>query len=368
MRLWNGFISWFFGVDWLEVLISVGIMAVFLMFRKLFTRYIFSFLIQRLKATSTSAAWIQAFEKPLRAFFVVVGGYLALKYLLPPTAAILPLLTRLFRSTIIILVGMGIYNLSASSSSLLEGISKRFGLDESSMLIPFLSKFLRFFIGLIIVTAVGAEWGFSINGVVAGMGLGSLAVALAAKETLGNILGGIVIILEKPFNKGDWIMTPSGEGVVEDITFRSTRIRTFADSIVTIPNAPLSDQPITNWSRMGKRQITFSLGVALNSDSEKLRNAVERIEQMLRQNDEIDQGTIMVKFRDFQESSLGIFFYFFTKTTVWAEYLKVRQDINWMILKVLEEEGIKLAYPSQRIFVENESESRKYSNEPMTSS
>lgn len=363
MRFWNGFISWFFGVDWLEVLIAVGIMAVFLLFRKLFTRYIFSFLNQKLQTTSKTSSWVHAFEKPMRAFFAVMGAYLAITYLVPPVSTLLPVVHRLFRSSIIILVGMGIYNLSASSSSLLEGISKRVGLDESSMLIPFLSKLLRFIIGAIVITAVGAEWGFSINGVVAGMGLGSLAIALAAKETLSNILGGIIIILEKPFSKGDWILTPSAEGVVEDITFRSTKIRTFADAIVTVPNALVSDQPITNWSRMGKRRITFSVGVALNSDSERLRTAVERIENNLRQNEAVDQGTILVRFRDFNESSLGILLYFFTKTTVWAQYLLVQQEVNWMIMKVFEEEGIKLAYPAQRIFVEGESETEDASRQ-----
>lgn len=346
----------FLAIQWIEVGIAAGILAVFLLFRKWFTRYLFAFIMRLMKKSSTASAWLLAFEKPMRAFFVVMGVYLSLNYLAPASWPIVPVMDRMFRSAIIILFGSGIYNLSASSSSFLEGISRRFGLDDSSMLIPFLSKIVRFFVFLIIVTAVGAEWGFSINGVVAGMGLGSLAVALAAKETLGNILGGIVIILEKPFSKNDWIMTPTVEGVVEDITFRSTRIRTFADSVVTVPNAMLSDQAITNWSRMGKRQISFSLGVALNSDPQRLQAAVKRIEDELKENSGIDQGTIMVRFRDFHESSLGIFFYFFTKTTVWSEYLTVRQETNLMIMRVFEEEGIRLAYPAQRVFVQQETE------------
>lgn len=232
----------------------------------------------------------------------------------------------------IILAGWGVYNVSAASSSVLEVISKRLGLDETSMMIPFLSKVVRFVVAVLIVTLVGSEWGFSINGVVAGMGLGSLAVALAAKDTLGNIFGSVVIILENPFSKGDWILTPDVEGMVEDITFRSTQIRTFVDALDIMPKATLAAHSITNWSKMERRRVSFTLGVALDSDRERLAAAVARIDQMLVEHDEAHKKTIMVKFRDFNESSLGIFVYFFTKTTDWAEYLTVWQEINLTIM------------------------------------
>ncbi|SDD49782.1 MscS family membrane protein [Paenibacillus sp. UNCCL117] len=340
-------------VHWVDVSIAAGIMLLFLLFRKLFTRYAASFLVKRLRGSDGSREWIGALEKPIRLLFVVAGVYLATAYLVPAHTEFRLVLDKLFRSAAIGLVGWGIFNISAASSLLLlEGVSKRLGLDESSMLLPFLSRVLRFVIVLFSVTLIATEWGFSINGVVAGMGLGSLAVALAAKDTLGNIFGGIVIIMEKPFAKNDWILTPSVEGFVEDITFRSTQIRTFADSVVTVPNATLAAQPITNWSRMGKRRISFTLGVALDSDRNRLASAIDRMEALLTGNEEIDPKTIMVKFTEFNESSLGIFFYFFTKTTVWAEYLTVRQEMNLAIMRILEEEGIRLAYPAQRVFLE----------------
>ncbi|MNZ60850.1 Low conductance mechanosensitive channel YnaI [compost metagenome] len=229
---------------------------------------------------------------------------------------------------------------------------KRFGLDETSMLIPFLSRTLRVIVVILIVTIVGSEWGFSINGVVAGMGLGSLAIALAAKDTLSNILGGIVLILEKPFSKGDWILTPTTEGFVEDITFRSSKIRTFADALVTVPNSTLANQPITNWSRMGRRRVTYTLNVALDTERHKLHNAVKRLEEYLQNNDQIDKRTIFVKFNEFNEHGLGIMIYFFTKSTVWGEYLAERESFNLYVMQIFEEEGIRLASPLQRVFVE----------------
>ncbi|MWV46073.1 mechanosensitive ion channel [Paenibacillus sp. HJL G12] len=336
----------------MDVLIAFGIMALFFIVNRLLVTYVFSFMNKKFKAGEQALMWRQAFEKPLRLFIVLLGVYLGLKYLLPAAWLAGMMFDRWFRSAVIILAGWGLLVLSNQSSFLLEEISKKIRLDDSSMLIPFLSKVLRFVVFVLIITLVASEWGFSMSGVVAGMGLGSLAIALAAKDTLGNIIGGIVIILEKPFSKGDWILTPSVEGFVDDITFRSTKIRTFADALVTVPNATLSGQPITNWSRMGKRRINFTLNVALDTDRGRLAAATERLERMLRGDERIDPATIMVKFTEFQESSLGIMFYFFTKTTVWAEYLIVKEEVNLTVLEVLEEEGIRLAYPAQRVLLE----------------
>lgn len=352
MNVWEWAGDLYRQIRWMDVLIAFGIMAVFFIVNRLLVTYVFSMINKKFKAEENALMWRHAFEKPLRLFIMLLGVYWGLEYLLPGGWSTAIMLDRWFRSAVIILTGWGLLVLSNQSSFLLEEISKKIRLDDSSMLIPFLSKVLRFVVFVLIITLVASEWGFSMSGVIAGMGLGSLAIALAAKDTLGNIIGGIVIILEKPFSKGDWILTPSVEGFVEDITFRSTKIRTFADAFVTVPNATLSGQPITNWSRMGKRRIQFTLNVALDSDRERLGAVTTRLERMLREDERIDPATIMVKFTEFQESSLGIMFYFFTKTTVWAEYLTIREDINLTVLEVLEEEGVRLAYPSQRVFLE----------------
>ncbi|MEK3883715.1 mechanosensitive ion channel family protein [Paenibacillus sp. PL2-23] len=339
-----------------ELGISLGIFALFLLFRKLFVSFLFSYLMRKLERVRLAARVLEGFEKPLRGIFVLLGAYLAIIYYATGDSWLylhLYVVHSLFRSFMILLIGVGLYNLSASSSVLLETISKRFGGDDSSMLIPFLSKVVRFIIVVIVFTAVVSEWGFNINGVVAGMGLGSLAIALAAKDTLGNILGGIVIVMEKPFSKGDWILTPAVEGVVEDITFRSSKIRTFADALVTVPNSTLADSPITNWSLMGRRRITFTLNVALDTDGDRLTAAISRIERYLMENSDIDERTIMVRFNEFKESGLGIFLYYFTKTVVWKDHLTVRQETQLEMLRILKEESVRLAYPVQRVLLES---------------
>ncbi|WP_308437234.1 mechanosensitive ion channel domain-containing protein [Virgibacillus salexigens] len=111
---------------------------------------------------------------------------------------------------------------------------------------------------------------------------------------MANLFGGIIIITEKPFTIGDWILTPSVEGTVEDISFRSTKIRTFAQALVTVPKATLANESITNWSKMGKRQITFSLRLTYDTSREKVESVVSQIELSLRENKNIHQDTIFV--------------------------------------------------------------------------
>ncbi|GEM_PF-113526 len=339
---------------WLDALIAIGIFLLFLAFRRLFVRYLYVFLMKKFDHFRGIVTTLEAFKRPLEMLFVLLGAYFGVRYFLGDTWNAQHWLRPFFRTFTIALVGWAIYQLSASSSFLLTRIGKQFGQDSTSMLIPFLSRFLRVLVVLLTLAAVVSEWGFNVNGIVAGMGLGSLAIALAAQSTLGNIFGGVVLILEKPFVRGDWIQTPETQGIVEDITFRSTKIRTFDDSVVIIPNSKIADQSITNWSQMGRRRINFNLEVALDSDPERLRAAVRRMQREFESDSNVDESTVQVKFNAFSATSLRILFNGFTKTTVWADYLVTAQEINLMILRVLREEGIKLAFPAQRVLFEGE--------------
>jgi len=175
--------------------------------------------------------------------------------------------------------------------------------------------------------------------------LGGLAFALAAKDLLANIFSGMVIIADRPFSIGDWIKTSDLEGTIEDINFRSTKIRTFEHALVTVPNSNLINAPIINFTKREMRRITFNLGVTYDTPSQALKKCIEKIQHMLVQHPSIDNKTIFVKFDSFGENGLHIFMYFFTKTTVWEEYLNIKQDVNFQILKILEEENVSIAFP-----------------------
>jgi MscS family membrane protein len=295
-----------------------------------------------------------AYEKPLRGLFVVIGIYLAL-WLVPLDGTFRAFIDKVFRSNFIILLGWGLINLGSTSSRFFVRIGGKFNIAFDKILLPFIAQLFRLIVVLFAISMIAGEWGFNVGGFVAGLGLGGLAIALAAQDSIKNFIGGIVIIIEKPFTIGDWIKTPSVEGTVENITFRSTKVRTFAQALVTVPNSNLANDPITNWSKMGKRQITFSLGLAYTTPRKKIQTCVERIDHMLRKHADVDQETIYVRFKEFSESSLEIYLNYFTKTTTFDEFLRVRENINYLILEILEEENVSVALPSQSIFLNQSS-------------
>lgn len=339
-------------------LIAILILLFFIGIRKIFTKYIFNAILKLTEKTSATfdEKLLRAFKKPISSLFIVLGFYFALTYW-PLTATQDIFITKLFRISIIIIITWGLVNLTNSKSTFLEEIKLKLDIDD--ILIQFFSKFIRFFLIVIAILMVAQEFNYDVNGFIAGLGLGGLAFALAAKDALANIFGGIVIILEKPFLIGDWIKTSSIEGSVEEITFRSTKIRAFDQALITVPNSSLANENIINFSKMGKRRVTFNLQLNCQTPSDKIKKCLNRIENMLKSYPGIHPETIFVIFDKFNESSLDIFLYFFTNTTVWGEYLAVKEKVNFEILRILDEEAVALALPARNVFIE-ESPSPNY--------
>ncbi|SHN12686.1 mechanosensitive ion channel family protein [Gracilibacillus kekensis] len=342
--------------DYVNMAISLGIILIAFIIRKVFIKYIF-YLFLRLSNTEKTELLnhaLKAFEKPLRVLFVIIGVYIAVDYF-PYLDQDNDLFESINRVSVIIVIAWWLYNLSSSTSLLFMKISDRINVEIDQILIPFLSKAVRVIIIAISISVVAQEFGYEVSGFVAGLGLGGLAFALAAQEVIKNLFGGVVIITEKPFSLGDWIESPSVEGIVEDISFRSTIVRTFADSLITIPNSTLSNEPITNWSEMGKRQIFFNLGVEYNTSKEQLQKVLHEIRDYLENNDDIHQETIFVQFSEYSDSSLDIMLYFFTNTIAWGEYLTVKEKVNFKIMEILEEAEVSIAFPSRSLYLDNES-------------
>jgi MscS family membrane protein len=336
--------------------ISIGILILFILFRNLFTKYVFQLILKLAGKTPTDffTKIFLAFERPLGWGFIIIGLYVAMDYF-PFIEQHNALFLKFLRSMVIVLITWGLFNLSSPTTGILISVNEKINNKIDLILLPFISRTIRVILIAISISVIGQEFDYDVNGLVAGLGLGGLAFALAAKEAVGNLIGGIVIVTEKPFSIGEWILTPSVEGTVEDINFRSTKIRTFSQALVTVPNSTLANEPITNWSRMGKRRITFHLGLNYNTSKDKIERVVLRIEQMLRTHDEIHPDTIMVAFDQYNDSSLDILLYFFTNTTVWAEHVKIKHEINIAIMGILEEEGVEVAFPSRTIYVSPQS-------------
>jgi len=237
-----------------------------------------------------------------------------------------------------------------------EALMSAAGKTESKLdeqLVPLIRKTAKVFVGVVAFVLIVQNMGYSVSGLLAGLGIGGLAVALAAKETLSNLFGSATIFIDKPFRIGDWIKTDDFEGVVEEVGFRSTKVRTFAKTLVTVPNGKLADMVIDNYSRMPKRRVKMTIGVTYDTTAEQMKKAVEAIKRILREHKEVDQEFFLVYFTDFGASSLDIFVYYFTKTTVWEEYLRVREEINLTIMEELEKLGVSIAFPTYTVHLKD---------------
>jgi len=214
-----------------------------------------------------------------------------------------------------------------------------------------ITKLLR--MSVIITAALVAlqTLGFSISGVLAFGGVGGIAVGFAARDLLANFFGGLMIYMDRPFSVGDWIRSPDRniEGTVENIGWRLTVIRTFDKRPLYVPNATFASIAVENPSRMLNRRIYETIGIRYD-DADKMAVIVNDVEKMLRSHPDIDTGqTLMVNFNKFAASSLDFFVYTFTRTTVWTEYHKIKQDVLLRIHAIITKHNAEIAFPTSTI-------------------
>lgn len=232
-------------------------------------------------------------------------------------------------------------------------VRTRSSLDDH--LVPILRKTARVFIVILGVVYLIQAMGYSVSGLLAGLGIGGLAVAMAAKDSLANFFGSVMILVDRPFKVGDWIRAGEDEGVVEEIGLRSTRIRTFPKTLISVPNSVIANVPVDNVARMPKRRVKMTVGVTYSTSAQQMQDLVEGIKQILRDHEGVDQDFSLVSFTDFGASSLDVLVYYFTKSIDWAMHLRVREEVNLAIMRLVDSMGLSIAFPTRTVHVQQPS-------------
>ncbi|RMH61180.1 MAG: mechanosensitive ion channel family protein [Zetaproteobacteria bacterium] len=312
--------------------------------------------LARRTATMLDDVLLEASERPAGYLLMLLALLLTLHVLQPPEHAfpIMPLLDKAARIGGLLIACWFLWRLIDGLAAYFSAKAQQTDSSLDDQLIPFVAKTLKIFLAITAVLVIAQNMGYSVSGLIASLGIGGIAVAMAAKDTIANVFGSIMILVDRPFMVGDSIKTAEFEGVVEEVGFRSTRIRTFAKTLVNVPNSHLANMVIDNIDARNVRRVKMRIGLTYDTTPDKMRAAIAGIERILAEHPGVDQGYKLVKFDVFADSSLSIFLYYFTVSKVWEEHLQVRQEVNLRIMDLLNELGLEFAFPSRTVYLRRE--------------
>jgi MscS family membrane protein len=345
----------FMGIDIGKVIIAILIFGVFLLIRGLFSKFILKYLYNLVAKTKTQLddKIIDALIPPIKFIPIILGIFFASNYMdLSENTS--EFVMKIERSLIVFTIFWALHRTCTPLSYGLKKLEKI--LTRQMMVWIFKAlKLLIIFLGGAIILEI---WGIAVGPLLAGLGLFGAAVALGAQDLVKNLIGGITIIAEKRFHPGEWILVDGVvEGTVEDIGFRSTKVRRFDKAPVHVPNSNLSDAVVTNFSRMTHRRIKWKIGVVYSTNVQQLQIIRDGIMDYITQNDafaKADEASTFVRIDSFNKSSIDFLVYCFTKTTNWGEWLEIKEAFAIEIKRVIEEEAkTNFAFPSQSIYIEN---------------
>lgn len=265
------------------------------------------------------------------------------------------ILETIIRIITIIIIAKIMIHILTSKSGWIRILQEKIdnGKEKGKINSEFLSKIAKTIIYTIAIFLIIQELGFDLGGLITGLGLGGVILTLAAQDTAKNLFGGIVIFLDKPFQVGDYIEVNTYKGTVEDITFRSTAIRTADDSLLHIPNSEMSSVAITNWGEINRRRYKTNLLITLETPLEKVIKVKQEIITMLSEQEEIHSETIMVNLENILDSGMQLVIITYTNITNYAKYLELKEKLNYQIMKILESNNVQLAYNTQTIHIKN---------------
>lgn len=227
------------------------------------------------------------------------------------------------------------------------------------LIVPMLRKTIKFFVAIVAVVWIIQNLGYSVTSLIASLGIGGLALALAAQDTVSNFFGSVVVFTDRPFQVGDWVEMNGIEGTVEEVGFRTTRIRQFDKALVVLPNSMFTSSPIRNFSERSIRRIKMTVGLTYETSSSQMQAFLEGTRGLLTAHPAIDQNFHFVHFVEFGDSSLNVQFYCFTKTAVWVEWLEARETLMLQIMDMVEQLGLEIAFPTRTVYLRDEDWAQK---------
>ena len=348
LSVWNRGIL---GIDIFEILIGLGIFLIFLIFRGLISKLIIKKLeiISQRTTNKLDDTFVKAMVGPARFLPIVLGFFIA-SYYMSFSEDTRSFVDNLNRTLITILLFWVIHQIIEPISYILSGLGKILTRE----LIGWIIKSLKILIFILGAAAVLELWGIKIGPIIAGLGLFGVAVALGAQDLFKNLISGILVLVEKRFKMGDWILVEGIiEGIVEKIGFRSTTIRKFDKSLAIIPNFQFAENAVINISQTTNWIISWTINLQYDTTVDQLKKIRDDIENYIKEYEDFNTELgYAVRIDKFAESSIDMYVRCFTKTNEWEKWLSVKERLAIQIKQIVEKNGAAFAFPSQSIYVE----------------
>ena len=348
LSVWNKGIV---GIDFTQILIGLGIFFIFLIFRGLISKLIIKKLeiISKRTTNKLDDTFVKAMEGPAK-FLPIVLGFFFASYYITFAEETRSFVDNINRTLITILLFWTIHQIIEPISYVLSGLDKLLTRE----LIGWIIKSLKILIFILGAAAVLELWGIKIGPIIAGLGLFGVAVALGAQDLFKNLISGILVLVEKRFKVGDWIIVEDViEGIVESIGFRSTAVRKFDKSVAIIPNFQFAENAVINISKTTNWIISWVITLQYNTTVEQLKKIRDEIEKYITTHKDFKTSLgHAVRVDKFSDSSIDMYIRCFTVTDDWDEWLAVKERLAIEIKQIVEKNNASFAFPSQSIYVE----------------
>ena len=348
VEVWKNGIS---GINISEIIIALLIFFAFLLLRGLFAKFIIKRLEKYVSKTTNrfDNSLVESLKGPTKFFPIVIGFFIATSYVSLGESSE-NFIDNANRTLITILIFWSIHQIIGPLSVLIKSIEDLLSKD----LLNWIIKAIKILILILGSAAVLELWGIKIGPIIAGLGLFGVAVALGAQDLFKNLISGILVLVEKRFKVGDWIIVEDIiEGIVEGIGFRSTVVRKFDKSIAIIPNFQFAENAVINVSQTTNWIISWIINLQYDSSVDQLKKIRDEIEDYIKNNEDYKPEIgYAVRVDKFADSSIDMYIRCFTKTDDWDEWLAVKERLAIQIKQIVEKNGASFAFPSQSIYVE----------------
>lgn len=328
---------------------AVSVLIYFL-FNLIFGQIIIN-LLSKTKLKSIASKYIQPMARPVSVLVVILSFDGALPLLQFPVE-VNAFFGYIVKIAVPITVIAMLYQLIDMASGFFSKLADKTATTLDDSLIPLIRKTLKILVVIFGLIYILQNLSVNIVPLLAGVSIGGLAFALAAQDMIKNFFGSITIFTDKPFQPGDWIVAAGVEGTVEEVGVRSTRIRTFYDSLVSLPNGKLADAVIDNMGRRNYRRYTANIAMTYDTPPDLIDAFVEGLKAIVHNHPKTRKDYYQIHMHNFGDSSLNVLFYIFFDAADWTEELEARHEVICEVIRLASEIGVRFAFPTNTIFVE----------------